>query len=587
MNSESKAKCYSTIYASLKKETEVTNLGFPPQEKRKHYDLFFDVGGLHVDYRLRRDSDLLLIRVSRDIPDWINETDAREFCKNELRSTKYRWYAEKGKLSGSYTLPLSGLSEENAQKEANRGAEDFIQYLIENKDKITSFFEKPVLVVPDILEKEDPFDDLHTNTSEEKEVPMIPVPEMELPPSEHFAEKEGAKEHPVTEEDGENHIVAEDKEMDPPVIPSDQKKPKELPNKGSADTSKKEKMQTEKDIRKSAEPIPNTHSSQSMSDILQPGIFHKERADFEKFCSSQITDIERRQQLVKKMEAAVDDKIEEYQKKNDDLVRQKAEVLAMKEKNEKDSADIAERIALTQELQNKEQMIVILQENIEAKDKEMKRGSFFSGILSETDAVNREEHETYVKALRDSEQTVQDLQSEVSRLISENNKIRQLYDGMQSAAEKEKVEQEKWEDQVKRMEQQLSDAKNKASDLEVRLEQARMETVKPVDIEDFEDAGFSIREMVGEQEGLYELHGAPDIPDGLTVVIDTLHRFALLQKELRRGKKHMRTIHDWNTSDLNSSYSLYNNLLIVKKYLYSDDTVSDLKEVIKRVEPLR
>ena len=259
----------------------------------------------------------------------------------------------------------------------------------------------------------------------------------------------------------------------------------------------------------------------------------------------------------------------------------------MKEKNEKDSADIAERIALTQELQNKEQMIVILQENIEAKDKEMKRGSFFSGILSETDAVNREEHETYVKALRDSEQTVQDLQSEVSRLISENNKIRQLYDGMQSAAEKEKVEQEKWEDQVKRMEQQLSDAKNKASDLEVRLEQARMETVKPVDIEDFEDAGFSIREMLGEQEGLYELHGAPDIPDGLTVVIDTLHRFALLQKELRRGKKHMRTIHDWNTSDLNSSYSLYNNLLIVKKYLYSDDTVSDLKEVIKRVEPLR
>ena len=587
MNSESKAKCYRTIYASLKKETDVTNLGFPPQEKRKHYDLFFDVGGLHVDYRLRRDTNLLLIRVSRDIPDWINETDAREFCKNELGSTKYRWYAENGKLSGSYTLPLSDLSEENAQKEANRGAEDFIQYLIENKDKIESFFEKPVLVTPDIPEKEDPFDDLQTDTSEKVDAPVIPVPETEPPSAEYLAEKASEEEHPVAEKDGENHIVAGDKEMDPPVAPSNQEKPKELPNKGSADTSKKEKTQTERDVRKNAAPFPNTHSSQSIAEILQPGIFHKERSDFEKFCSSQITDIERRQQLVKKMEAAVDDKIEEYQKKNDDLMRQKAEVLAMKEKNEKDSADIAERIALTQELQNKEQMIVILQENIEAKDKEMKRGSFFSGILSETDAVNREEHETYVKALRDSEQTVQDLQSEVSRLISENNKIRQLYDGMQSAAEKEKVEQEKWEDQVKRMEQQLSDAKNKASDLEVRLEQARMETVKPVDIEDFEDAGFSIREMVGEQEGLYELHGAPDIPDGLTVVIDTLHRFALLQKELRRGKKHMRTIHDWNTSDLNSSYSLYNNLLIVKKYLYSDDTVSDLKEVIKRVEPLR
>ena len=134
MNSKSKAKCYRDIYAGLKNKAEVTNLGFPPQEQRKHYDLFFDIGGLHADYRLRSDTDLLLIRVSRDIPDWVDEADAREFCKNELNCNKYRWFAENGKLSGSYTLPLSDLSEENAQKEATRGAENFIQYLIANKD---------------------------------------------------------------------------------------------------------------------------------------------------------------------------------------------------------------------------------------------------------------------------------------------------------------------------------------------------------------------------------------------------------------------------------------------------------------------
>ena len=461
MNSKSKAKCYRDIYAGLKNKAEVTNLGFPPQEQRKHYDLFFDIGGLHADYRLRSDTDLLLIRVSRDIPDWVDEADAREFCKNELNCNKYRWFAENGKLSGSYTLPLSDLSEENAQKEATRGAENFIQYLIANKDKMETFFENPALDAPD-----------------------------------------------------------------------------------------------------------------------------RERSDFEKFCSTQIAEIERRQQLVKKMEDAVDDKIADYQQKNDALIQQKAEVLAMKEQNEKDSADIAERISLTQELQNKEQMIVILQENIAAKEKEMKRGSFFSGILPDTDAVDREKHEDCVKALRDSEQAVQNLQAEVSRLTSENKKIRRLYDGVQSTTEKRKKEQEKWEEQVKQMELQLSDARNRISDLEAKLEQAHMETVTPVDLEGFEDAGFSVKEIVGEKEGLYRLE-ASTIPDGLTVVIDTIHRFALLQKTVRRGKKYMRTIQEWNTDDLHSSYILDNNLLIVKKYLYNDDAVSDLREVIRRIEDLR
>lgn len=49
----------------------------------------------------------------------------------------------------------------------------------------------------------------------------------------------------------------------------------------------------------------------------------------------------------------------------------------------------------------------------------------------------------------------------------------------------------------------------------------------------------------------------------------------------------MRTIQEWNTDDLHSSYILDNNLLIVKKYLYNDDAVSDLREVIRRIEDLR
>lgn len=588
MNSKSKAKCYRDIYAGLKNKAEVTNLGFPPQEQRKHYDLFFDIGGLHADYRLRSDTDLLLIRVSRDIPDWVDEADAREFCKNELNSNKYRWFAENGKLSGSYTLPLSDLSEENAQKEANRGAENFIQYLIANKDKMETFFENPALNAPDIPEEEDPSDSLHTNASEGMDIPVIPGPEMELPPVEHLAEEEGKRAHPVTEEDREKHIITEDKEKDSSITSSVQEERKDLDDREPANTPKKEK-QTEKlvkDEQKNIDPIPDTHSPQSIHDILQPGIFHRERSDFEKFCSTQIAEIERRQQLVKKMEDAVDDKIADYQQKNDALIQQKAEVLAMKEQNEKDSADIAERISLTQELQNKEQMIVILQENIAAKEKEMKRGSFFSGILPDTDAVDREKHEDCVKALRDSEQAVQNLQAEVSRLTSENKKIRRLYDGVQSTTEKRKKEQEKWEEQVKQMELQLSDARNRISDLEAKLEQAHMETVTPVDLEGFEDAGFSVKEIVGEKEGLYRLE-ASTIPDGLTVVIDTIHRFALLQKTVRRGKKYMRTIQEWNTDDLHSSYILDNNLLIVKKYLYNDDAVSDLREVIRRIEDLR
>ena len=574
MNNQSKAKCYRKIYADLKNKKEVTNLGFPPQEQRKHYDIFFDIGDLHVDYRLRSDTDLLMVRVSKDIPDWIDEANARNFCKNELSSNKYRWFAENGKLSGSYTLPLSGLSEEKAQKEANSGTGDFIQYLISKKEKMDSFFEKPVPADPEPLEKGNDFSVPHADLSEGPDSPIIPVPEMDPEPLEDSVKVEEEEILPVTGKEASN----------PPVISSEEEGSREPENKKAFDEPKRKEPKTEKqDIgrNKQDKPASDIHTTQSVADT-----FYKERSEFEKFCSTQIAEIERRQQLVKKMEDAVDDKIADYQKKNEILMRQKADVLAMKDKNEKDSADIAERIALTQELQNKEQMIAILQENIEAKDKEMKRGSFFSGILPETDTVDKEKHESCIKALQDSEQTVQDLQAEVSRLTAENNKIRRLYDGIQSTAEKERVEQSKLEEQIHQMEQQLSNTKKQISDLETKLGQAQMETVKPVDMEDFENAGFSVKEIVGEKEGLYRLE-ASDIPDGLTIVIDTLHRFALLQKSLRRGKKYMRTIQEWNTDDLHSSYTLDNNLLIVKKYLYSDETVSDLREIMNRIESLR
>lgn len=578
LNKQSKVNCYRKVYSYLKQCKGILNLGFPPQEQRQHYDIFFDVGEMHVDYRLRSDKDLLLIRVSEKLPDWMEEADAREFCKNELNSNQYRWFAENSKLSGSYTLPLSGLSEENAQKKANDGAEEFVQYLISKKDTIAAFFEKPEPASVDAPIEEGMSDkDLFFNKAED-------------------LEKLGVTEKEQMENPNPGVATGKSLEKNPPV-PMPMPKPIESVSTDvlEKDTFKSEQGKTS--LNDNAQNIAEKSSAgnDSMdkksvsSDMDQASAYHEKQSDFESFRSTQIADIERRQQMVKRMEEAVDDKIRDYQKKNKDLLRLQEEVLSMKAKNEKDSADIAERGVLTKELQNKNQMILILQENIKAKEKEMERSTFFSGLFPEPDTVDKQTHESCVKALQVSEENVQNLQDEVSRLVSENNKLRRLYSGIQSATDKEKENVSQLKEHIQQLKKQLSDSTSKATDLKEKLEQIQMKTVQPIHIEDFENAGFSVKEIVGERDGLYELSSVSDsiLPDGINVIVDIVHRIALLQKKFRRGKKFLHTVNTWNENDLLASYQMSNDQLIVKKFLYNEDAVSDLGDAIKRMDSLR
>lgn len=560
MNTNSKVKCYRDIYAYLKEDSNIMGLGFPPQEQRKHYDIFFDIGVLHVDYRLRNDKDLLLIRVSKDIPDWMDETDARVFCKNALNSNNYRWFAENGKLSGSYTLPLFGMSEEKAQKAADEGARGFIQYLEANKDKVAAFFTKPA-----------PVDTITPTSEEQTENDSIPMPEIEVSA-------------PDTAVVGmEDSFPAADG-MDDGVIQKNEKIVSENPSI----TCPEEENVSDKEVDKPALTVP---VSQDLSDDSQPSDHYGDKSDFEKFCSDQIADIERRQQLVKKMEKAVDDKIADYKKMNKSLMRLKEDVLAIKAKNEKDAADIAERNVLTQELDNKNQMIAILQENIEAKEKEMKRSHFFSGFNA-NEEIDKKKLESYEKELQEAKDTIRRLQEESSELRAEssglkaeNQKLQELYASAQSSADKTMDDLLKSQEKVKLMETRMLDSSRHIDE----LEQAQFETVKPIEIEEFEKAGFSVKEIVGERDGLYRLSAASDsvLPDGISVAVDVVHRIALLQKNVRRGKKYLSTVNSWNDDDLWAAYQMSNDRIIVKKFLCNKDAVSDLEDVINRMDSLQ
>ncbi len=588
MNEKSKATCYQKIYKEMKGLRGVEGLGFPAV--RSNYDFYFTTGLLSVNYSLKKGQDLLSIRAEAEIPSTVSEEAARDFCFHLLEGSGYRGYAENGKMAVTYSLVVTGLSSDAAEKKVHEGAFDFIRFLVSHATEIEDFF------VSGAYEIKEPEDEQNEEVVSPEEVESpgaendpIPFPDTEKAPvmedSPMQAEENKTAFSDSDSEETRNHFLfdAEDvKEETPAEAPSKKEAVIETPEK--KDDKQKKKEGAPKAM------IPDAAEEKDLS---------QKREEFEQFCDAQMQDIERRMAQAKRMEDQIDAKLTDYGIKHQELSDLKETVDATKAENERVSADLMERGLLTKELANKEKLILILQKSLDAKEKELERNYAFSQLSGtvqpqeELQELNtyKEELQQCKESLETANATIRQLRTQMDQLKKESEDLARLKKGQSvltdrvHALEQENTTLKTQLADAASMEAALKEAKNDVAEAEAALAREQALPKQGTDITLFEDAGYTIKEIVGEREGLYTVSGAM-IPDGVEVAIDTVHGVALVQKPLRRGKKYGQMVRKWNEEDLASGYILYNDGIIIKKPLF-ENAVAETEQAVKSIEPLR
>lgn len=95
MDKTTKSKLYSEMYTRLKKDPNVTGLGFP--EKRSNYDFFGEISGNPFVFSLKQKADMLMLRVDIKV-EGAKEESLESTAERITDNSDYKAEAYDGKI---------------------------------------------------------------------------------------------------------------------------------------------------------------------------------------------------------------------------------------------------------------------------------------------------------------------------------------------------------------------------------------------------------------------------------------------------------------------------------------------------------
>lgn len=143
MEQQKKVDCWRKMYAFLEPFEEIVDLHKP--EQAKELELECKIGGARVNYQLRLNNDLLMIRAEIPCPDKSND-DIMDFGNKIVEDVEgdVSAYPVNGTLTILCRTVFTGLTEEKAEELVDKTGEDFFKYLIDNEEVIMNYTkEKP------------------------------------------------------------------------------------------------------------------------------------------------------------------------------------------------------------------------------------------------------------------------------------------------------------------------------------------------------------------------------------------------------------------------------------------------------------
>lgn len=587
MDKTTKSKLYSEMYTRLKKDPNVTGLGFP--EKRSNYDFFGEISGNPFVFSLKQKADMLMLRVDIKV-EGAKEESLESTAERITDNSDYKAEAYDGKIVIQRVVTFTGTADAEAADIIRKETSDFIGYIETSNDipRVQKEIKTPV------VDAEDPFD-IGSPESDDIEVP---VPEadssesMEADTFDGFSEEdsmdtEGFEDAGFSEsEDNET----EDPEMKEDTFEMEESYEGQIPS-SSEETSIPEKVELDVD------------SIDRLYERLDKAFDERRNQlnDFEKELDQRDAVIKENTEKLQVLVAGVNEELKAckaYLKKDKEVIAtQKKRLVLEQQAINKRSQDVDKRYESVQ----------AAIEMLESIDITKKDGlADLTAVVSELKSANKEKDET-IAGLKEKEssyeKTIHSLKKENLRLSSEEkvdpkllaaakNEIETLKGQLKEQEEKgnSSDELEECYGEIRKLNASLVDQTEqlKAANEENERLKAEAEKSKEPDLKevaenikkDLAEVGIAVEAIPGMEEIV--LKGEKD---NCVFCVNVEAGVMYAEKAVRKGAKYQKDIEKWNDENIRESYS-FSDKKVKCKYVYIKAAQSAM-EILKRFATLK